>query len=146
MSTRTETRRAQEYVVFRVGELRCGLPIHRIQEIDRNMPITRVHTAPPWVRGVINLRGRIVTIIDLAARLGVQRACSAGSCKTVVAQADDELIGLLVEEVDDIVTPGPTGVLPTPPHLPQRVGQYAAGVLVLEDSLVILLDADTILD
>jgi purine-binding chemotaxis protein CheW len=137
---------AHEYVVFRVGELRCGLPIQRIQEIDRNLPITRVHTAPPWVRGVINLRGRIVTIIDLAERFGTERERVAADCKTVVAQADDELIGLLVDEVDDIVTPGPTGVLPSPPHLPQRVGQYASGVLALEDTLVILLDADTILD
>ncbi len=148
MFSRASTTRnsAREYVVFTVGDLRCGIGIHRVQEINRNMPITRVHTAPSFVRGVVNLRGRIVTIIDLAERLGVERQCNATRCKTVVAQAAEELIGLLVEDVEDIVTADAGGILPPPPHLPERVGQYAAGVLVAEDTLVILLDADRILD
>jgi len=144
--TPTASQRAEEYVVFLVGELRCGLDIRRVQEIDRNMPITRVFTSPPDVRGVINLRGEIVTIIDLAARLGVPRTREATACKTVVVQADGELIGLLVEDVEDIVKADDGRVLPPPPHLPQHVARNASGVLATDDSLVILIDADTILD
>jgi purine-binding chemotaxis protein CheW len=135
-------KRAAEYVVFHIGEHLCGIDIAHIQEINRNIPVTRVYGSPPFVRGVINLRGQIVTIIDLAARLTDRPATEGG--KNVIVQGQDELIGLLVDEVDDIITPGPTGILPPPPHLDPGIGQHAVGVLPTEDSLVIILDAASV--
>ncbi len=141
------TRRASgEYLVFLVGEVRCGVDIAQVLEINRNMDLTRVFTAPAHVRGVINLRGQIVTIIDLAQRLGVEVEEAPVSPRNVVVDSRGEAIGLLVSDIDDIISAGAGALLPPPPHLPQGVAACTLGVLPAADNLVVILDVDRIAD
>ena len=132
----------REFLVFRLGENRCAVDIGRVQEINQNMDITRVFGAPAHVRGVINLRGQIVTVIDLAHRLGIRTEEPPASPKNVVVNCRGERIGLLVDDVDDIVPATKGGLLPPPPHLPESFGACALGVIPAEEALVIVLDVD----
>ena len=132
----------REYLVFRVGGVRCGIDVARVQEINRNMDVTRVFSAPPDVVGVINLRGSIVTLLDLAQRLGVPDDDERGHPKNVIVSSQGEVVGLVVDDVEDIVSAGPGEVLPPPAHLPDGIRRCATGVLPMRDLLVILLDAD----
>ena len=143
MNATTRDHESRDYLVFRVGDVCCGVDVGVVQEINRNMDITRVFLAPEHVRGVINLRGRIVTVVDLARRLGVETALPPESPKNVVVSSRGELVGLLVDDVDDIVQAG-DGLLRPPPHLPERFGACALGVLPSEDRLVVVLDVDEV--
>lgn len=133
---------ATDILVFRVGEVLCGIDISSVQEINRNMDITRVFAAPSYVRGVINLRGQIVTIVDLGRRLGVSSLEEPASPKNVVVRSRGEDVGLWVDDIDDIVTVGKSGILPAPPHLPQALAACAIGVLTADNGLVVVLDVD----
>jgi purine-binding chemotaxis protein CheW len=133
-----------EFLVFRAGSARCGVDIARVHEINRNMDVTRVFTAPAHVRGVINLRGQIVTVVDVGRRLAMESPHPPRSPKNVVVESEGELIGLLVDDIDDIVKAPPGGPLPPPRHLPEALGACAVGVLPAEDELVVLLDVDAL--
>jgi purine-binding chemotaxis protein CheW len=130
------------FLVFHVGGHGCAVDIACVQEINRNVPITKVFATPPFVRGIINLRGQIVTIIDLACRLLGTGGQTPG--KNIIIRSGNELVGLLVDDVEDIVTPGPDELLPAPPHLPPGIGAHALGVLASSEALVIILDPDSI--
>jgi purine-binding chemotaxis protein CheW len=132
----------QEVLVFRIGEVVFGLDIVQVQEINRNIEVTRVYSAPAYVRGVINLRGQIVTIIDLAHRLNVGVEARAERPKNIIVESRGELVGILVDEIEDIVQASAADLLPLPPHIPKGIGAAAVGVLPLPGSLVVVLDVD----
>lgn len=127
-------------LIFRVGEALCGLDILSVQEVLRNPHLTKVYTAPGDVGGVINLRGRIVTILDLVRRMGVERAETRSRWSTVVVQDGAELIGLLVDSVEDIISAREEEFRPPPPHLPADISQYTLAVLPGEGEAVVVLD------
>jgi len=129
-------------VVFRVGDVLCGLGIEHIHEVSRKSDITRVPGAPPEVRGVINLRGQIVTVLDPAAKLGVTAVERSRGRKIVVVQFEDELIGLLVDEVEDIVHVPPGSFLDAPAQHHDSVGRCIVRVCELEEGLVSILDLE----
>lgn len=129
-------------LVFRIGDVALGLDIVKVQEINRHHEVTRVYSAPPHVKGVINLRGQIVTILDLADRLGIERAVRSDRPKNVIVESRGELVGLLIDEIDDIVQASEADFLPLPPHLPKGVAACAIGVLPLPADLVVVLDVD----
>lgn len=132
----------REYLVFSAGDACCAVAIGSVQEINRSMEVTRVFNAPTHVLGVMNLRGQIVTVIDLARRLGTSPEGESPASKNVVIRSRGEAIGLRVDEVDDIVTAGSGGLLPPPPHLPGEIGTCALGVITAGERLAIVLDVD----
>jgi purine-binding chemotaxis protein CheW len=125
--------------VFRVGRYVCGLFIASIQEINKNLLFTPVHEAPDYVRGIINLRGNIVTVIDLRRKLGLEPMTLQQSTRNVIVKLDREMVGLLVDAVDDIVELDPASILPTPPHLARELGDAFDGVVQLGNDLVAIL-------
>ncbi|HEY5959587.1 MAG TPA: chemotaxis protein CheW, partial [Polyangiaceae bacterium] len=78
--------------VFRVGRYVCGLFIASIQEINKNLLLTPVHEAPDFVRGIINLRGNIVTVIDLRRKLGLEPMVMQPSTRNVIVKLDREMV------------------------------------------------------
>lgn len=125
--------------VFRVGRYVCGLFISSIQEINKNLTLTPVHEAPDYVRGIINLRGNIVTVIDLRRKLGLAPTTIETGTRNVIVKHDREMVGLLVDSVDDIVEIDRASVLPTPAHLAKELGDAFEGVVPLGSEIVAIL-------
>lgn len=95
-----------ELVIFRVAHLVCGIEIRYVQEINRNVEITPVFRAVEYIKGVINLRGQIVTIIDLALRFALRDAqakVDTQDQQIIVLTQEGEQVGLIVDEVDDVI-------------------------------------------
>ncbi|MBT4101356.1 MAG: purine-binding chemotaxis protein CheW [Gemmatimonadetes bacterium] len=134
-----------DYVLFQVGSLTCGLNIDRVQEIEDNLEITRVHRAPHWVRGVINLRGQLLTIIDLRSKLGMPAADMSTTKRVVVVKGDEGLMGLLVDAIDDVVEADLADVEPPPSHIGQVPGIFFDAIYKMPSGLAALLDLAQVL-
>lgn len=137
---------ATPLAVFRVGRYMCGLLISSIQEINKNLLLTPVHEAPDYVRGIINLRGNIVTVIDLRRKLGLESVPLQSGTRNVIVKLDREMVGLLVDSVDDIVEVQRSDIRPTPAHLAKELGDAFEGVIQLGDELVAILELNYLLN
>jgi len=131
-----------QIAVFHVGRYVCGLLISSIQEINKNLVLTPVHEAPAFVRGIINLRGNIVTVIDLSRKLGLESTGIQPSTRNVIVRHDREMVGFVVDAVDDIVEIEMSTILPTPSHLTKELGDAFQGVVQLGNELVALLELE----
>jgi purine-binding chemotaxis protein CheW len=135
----------RELVLFVTGSLLCGLDVAQVQEISRELAVTPVHRAPPYVRGVLNLRGQLLTVIDLRRKLGVESSALAPGMRIVVVKAKRGVVGLLVDSVADIVRVEPSELQPPPANLKEVSGDYFAGVYLMERGLAAVLDLETVL-
>ena len=133
-----------EYVTVTVGSQLFGLPIARVQDVFVLNQITRVPLAPDDIAGVINLRGRIVTVIDLARRLGI-----TGSSRAHLAvglESDKESYGLVIDAVGEVLKLCADTAEAAPANLDERLRHVAAGVHRLDDRLLVVLDVDRLID
>ncbi|HEY9764715.1 MAG TPA: chemotaxis protein CheW [Chroococcales cyanobacterium] len=139
---RSET---QELVILSIGELSCAIDIVHIQEINKHLDITTVHGASKTVRGVLNLRGQIVTVLDLRVKFGLESACIGEEMRIVIVRAGNENIGLLVDAVDDVVVAAKPDMEPPPSNVGGISGAYFTAIYKTENGLVALLDIEEIL-
>lgn len=136
-------------VTFRVGQELFGVPISAVQEIVRVPQITRVPQAPDFVEGVVNLRGRIIPVVDMHKRLGGRPTAAEGGdagSRILVVEADRRLVGVIVDAVDEVSKLAEERVEPAPPMVAGLDNQYLRGVGKLEDALLILIDIEKILN
>jgi purine-binding chemotaxis protein CheW len=134
-----------QFVVLRV---QCGdyaVPIHRVQEIVRVPEITRVPHAQAGVEGVINLRGRVLPVVDLASRLALGTTEHARSARVVVVDGGSESIGLLVDGVSEVLRVSASDVEPPSATTSGNGPTAVLGVAKLGERLVLLLDLDAAL-
>lgn len=135
-----------EYVTFfSAGEF-FGLPIECVQEVFRATQITRVPLAGPHIAGVLNLRGRIVTAIDMRSRLGLRPQGPGPAPMTIGIEWRSESFGLVVDELGEVLKLAASSCEPNPVNLDRRLAQVAAGVCRLDGQLLIVLDVDRVLD
>lgn len=128
-------------LTFRLADRDFGLPVAAVEEVLFAQPMTRVPLAPPAVRGLINLRGRIVPAVDLRRRLELPDRAADRPPMVVVVSAGGGA-GLLVDEVGDILAP-PAGASERPPDtLTAPARELVRGVLKLDGRLLLVLDAD----
>jgi purine-binding chemotaxis protein CheW len=134
-----------EYVTVTIGDQLFGLPISRVQDVFVLSQVTRVPLAGEDIAGVINLRGRIVTAIDLRPRLGVSG--DVGRAKIAVGiEGDEESYGLVIDAVGEVLKLGADTAEPVPVNLDERIKRVASGVHRLDDSLMVVLDVDAVFD
>lgn len=134
-----------QYVVFNIGKELYGVGIDFVREIVRVPDITEVPDAPGFLQGVINLRGRIVPVIDLRKRLRLDGSELSRSSRVLVTDNSGSLLGLLVDSVAEVLKIQ-SGSVERPPEMVSAVGvEYIAGVAKLDGRLIILLDLDRIL-
>ena len=134
-----------EYVTVTIGNQLFGLPIARVQDVFVVSQMTRVPLAGDDIAGVINLRGRIVTAIDLRRRLGLSD--DVGGAKMAVGiEGVGESYGLVIDGVGEVLKLGAETEEPVPVNLDERLKRVAAGVHRLNDRLMVVLDVDGILD
>ncbi len=130
---------------FYVGSALCGIDIRVIQEMNKQMEMTRVPGAPAYVLGIMNLRGRIVTIIDLGKKLGLGQSKKTEQSRIIIVNSREENIGLLVDRIADVVTTRWEDVEPTPSNIKGLKGKYFHGVCKSGKELVAILDIDAVL-
>jgi purine-binding chemotaxis protein CheW len=135
----------RELVTFRVGEQDFCLDISFVREIRGWTPATVLPHAPDFVLGVINLRGAIVPIVDLARRLGLGATQPDDRHVIVIAVVGQQTVGFLVDSVADIIGVAPAAIQPTPEVASQSTVLFIKGVIALEDRMLRLIDISTIL-
>ena len=143
--TARDSRIARRTLLFRVGATVYGCDIDDIREIVPHRQATRLPGAPPYVQGLINLRGTIVTVLDLAARLEVGRApVSDGSIMLVPVANSSRLVGLAVGEVLDVRSVDATTDRRAPRADDDDDDRVVRGIVQIDDTTVILLDILTL--
>lgn len=128
-----------ELVILEVGEVLCGVDLTQIQEICKLLDITPVHHAPAYVRGVVNLRGQIVTVIDVRNKFGLAPLALNEEQRIVVVRWGGENIGLLVDRVQDIALIEARDVLEPPANISSINGAFFTGIYPMEQGLVAIL-------
>lgn len=136
---------ALQFASFQVGDLLLGIDIRQVQEINRNLQITPVPHAPAAVCGVINLRGEVVTVIDLRTVLGLEKLEFSRSTRNVILKHAGEQIGLLVDSVAEVVTCQADDTDSLPENLSGRESVCFSGVYKLPHGLLVLLNVAEIL-
>jgi purine-binding chemotaxis protein CheW len=135
-----------ELATFFVGEALCGMDILKVQEINKLIEMTRVPQAPEYVLGILNLRGEIVTIIDLGKKLGLKSTDLNDKTRNVIVNSNDEHIGLMVEQISDVVQAEWGKVEKPPANIGGVRGKFFTGVYKTEDRLVGILDVEKVLE
>lgn len=144
-ATRASTTELQ-FASFQVGDLLLGIDIHQVREINRNVQLTPVPHAPEAVRGVINLRGEVVTVVDLRSVLGLPPTEFNRSTRNVIVKLGNEQISLLVDRVADVISCVSDEIDPLPENLAGFDGNYFSGVFKLEQGLLIVLNVSETLN
>jgi purine-binding chemotaxis protein CheW len=136
----------QEYVVFSLGDMRCVVPIRNVIEVGRIPDAAPVPNSPPWLHGLGNLRGQVLTLIDLKAFFGIGRIKQATG-RMVVLRADaDEITGaVMVDQVHQIVSLSPSRFRAAPTTLPEKSTQFVWGACDYGNFTMIGLDVDGVL-
>ena len=135
-----------EYVTVIVSGQLFGLPISRVQDVFMPDRLTRVPLAPPEIAGVLNLRGRIVTTIDMRRRLGMPPREDNKPSMAVGIELRGESYGLLIDTVGEVMKLGETTLEPNPVNLDPRLARVSAGVHRLDGQLMVILDVDYVLN
>ncbi len=134
-----------QLVVFNIGKELYGVGIESVHEIVKVPDITEVPDAPVFLQGVINLRGKIVPVVDLRKRMNLEGKEKTKSSRVLITENEGRLIGLLVDAVSEVLKVPPEAV-EAPPEMISSVGvQYITGVAKVEGSLIILLNLGKVL-
>ena len=134
-----------QLVTFSIGEEEFGVDILKVQEIIRTMEITKVPRAPEFVEGVINLRGKVIPIIDLRRRFGLSSKTHDSHTRIIVIEINSMIVGFVVDSVSEVLRIPVSTVEPPPPVVAGMDSDYISGVGKLQDRLLILLDLDKLL-
>ena len=134
-----------ELATFHVGDALCGMDILKVQEINKIMEMTIVPQSPEYVQGILNLRGQIVTIIDLGKKLGLGQTDLGSDPRNIIVNAPGEYVGLLVNKLSDVVAAEPDKIEPAPANMSGIQGSFFTGVYKTENKLIGVLDIKEVL-
>lgn len=134
-----------EYVTVMIRDQLFGLPIGEVEDVFEPQMVTHVPMCPPEVVGVLNLRGRIVSVIDVCTRLGM-KSLEPEKPMAIGLRREGGTYALLVDEVGDVIHPEAGSLEPVPSHLDQRWKSVCTGVHQLEDKLMMVLDPDCVFE
>jgi purine-binding chemotaxis protein CheW len=133
------------FVTLTVADQLCGIPVLGVRDVLGEQTITRIPLASREIAGSLNLRGRIVTAIDLRRRLGLPDAPAGTPRMSVVADQTGELYALLVDQVSEVMTLPASSFEPNPPTLPPQWSEFSAGIYRLQERLLVVLDVARLL-
>ena len=139
------TATTKELAIFQVGEMPCGLDTSQVREIIKNTQLTTVHLAADYVKGVINLRGEIATVIDLRKKFGLAEADKEKNREIVVVRVGSENIGLMVDRVRDVIWADKKDITPPPSNIGGVTGIFFEGIFKMKNELVSILNCEELL-
>jgi purine-binding chemotaxis protein CheW len=129
-----------QLVTFTLDNEEFGVDILKVQEINKMIDITRIPNAPPFVEGVINLRGKIIPIVDLRKRLNFDGKVADKATRIIVVELDGMVLGFIVDSVSEVLRISENTVEPPPSLISGIESEYIQGVGKLENRLLLLLD------
>jgi purine-binding chemotaxis protein CheW len=132
----------QQYVTMRLNGQLFGLPVLKVRDVLKELKITAIPLAPADIAGALNLRGRIVTVLNMHNRLGLEK--KQGKVMLVVVEHDGDLFSLMVDEVGDVMTLSKADFEGNPSNLPAQWVRVSKGVFRLEKELMLVLDIDNL--
>ena len=141
VSTQRTRSEPLQLATFYVADMCLALDIGTIQEIIRDIKVTRVPHAPPQVRGVINLRGEVTTVVDLRQVLGLPPIDKTADTQTLIVRSQGESIGLVVDRVGDILAVDRASITP-PPNVSRVDGRFFRGVCQEKKEIIVVLDLE----
>jgi purine-binding chemotaxis protein CheW len=134
--------RSRQYSTFSVGSLFFGVEVLKVQEVLRYLEMTSVPLAPDVIQGLINLRGQIVTAVDMRRRLGLENRGPDETPMNMVVRSDDGPVSLLVDEIGDVLQVGPESYESVPESVPQAQRELIRGVYKVDGRLLLVLDTE----
>jgi purine-binding chemotaxis protein CheW len=148
MSTtdKNENQEILQLVSFNLGNEEFGIDILKVQEIIRMLQITHVPNSPQFVDGVINLRGKVIPVIDLRVKIGMNKKGHTATTRVIVVELSGKTTGFIVDSVSEVLRI-PNNIIEAPPSIIVSGidSDFITGVCKLEDRLLILLDLEKIL-
>ncbi|CAA7618024.1 MULTISPECIES: chemotaxis protein CheW [Magnetospirillum] len=136
----------QDYVTMFIDGQMFGIQVLTVQDVLGPQKITRIPLAPREVAGSLNLRGRIVTAVDVRLRLGLRNAAEDNKGMSVVVDQNGELYSLMVDQVGEVLSLPAAKFERNPPTLDPMWREFSAGIYRLEDKLMVVLDVGKLLD
>jgi purine-binding chemotaxis protein CheW len=134
-----------QLVSFVLGNEEFGVDIICVQEINRMLQITKVPNSPDYVEGVVNLRGRVIPVLDLRQKLGMQKKEHDNNTRIIVVEVNNKTVGFIVDGVKEVLRV-PVSITEAPPEIVTGINsEYIKSVGKLEDRLLILIDLEKIL-
>ncbi|MBU1039474.1 MAG: chemotaxis protein CheW [Proteobacteria bacterium] len=137
--------RLLQMVIFTIAHEDFGVEILKVQEIIRTLEITRVPQAPAFVEGVINLRGKVIPVIDLRRRFGIESKPHDKDTRILVIEINGMIVGFVVDSVTEVLRIPASTVEPPPSIVAGIDSEYISGVGKLNDRLLIMIDLDRLL-
>lgn len=134
-----------QYVVFQLEDELYGVEILQVRRIEKMLPLTRVPNAPSFVKGVCNLRGSVIPVIDLKKRLGLPSGHEDGNTKIVVVNVGKQVVGMTIDAEADVVSLDSDQVEPSPALVSGIDAEFISGVAKINNRLLIILDTERIL-
>lgn len=145
MSELTYSGNEIQLVVFKLGREEYGVSILQVQEIKRITEITRVPHSPDYIKGVMNLRGSVLPVIDLKKRLNLPPQDYTDDTRIIIIKVEDVTVGMIVDAVSEVTTIDQSSIEPPQAVVGGIAADYLSGVGKLENRLLILLNADAII-
>ena len=135
-----------QLVIFQLGGEEFGVEIMQVQEIIRMPEITRIPQSPGYVEGVINLRGKIIVVINLDTRFGLNSKELDDDSRIIIVEVGENVVGMVVDSVSEVLRLATSSVEPAPEIISSKIkADYLKGVGKLDDRLLILLDLERVL-
>lgn len=135
---------ARQYSTFTIDGRLYGIDVMKVQEVTKPLQVTLMQTAPPYIKGLINLRGQIATAIGLRELFGIKDG-GAPEKMTVVCKIEDVLLSLLVDNIGDVIEVQDKNFEPAPQTIPTNIRSFMQGVYKTDDAILSILSLDAIL-
>jgi purine-binding chemotaxis protein CheW len=133
-----------QYLTFTLGQGHYGIEILRVQEIKGYSAVTTIPNLPPYIKGVMNLRGAVVPVLDLRAKFGMSESEYTRFTVIIVVRVGERVVGLIVDAVSDVLDVAATDVVPAPEMGAEVDTSFLTGMAKSEDRLVSLLDIERV--
>lgn len=137
---------AEDFVTFTIAKQLFGIPVLKVQDVLSSYQITHIPLAPREIMGSLNLRGRVVTAVDVRARLGLPERAEGSEAMSIVAENEGELYSLVVDSVGEVLALAANAFDRNPPTLDPSFRAYSDGIYRLDDQLLVVLDVHRLLD
>ncbi len=145
-NSHTDIGNSQEFVTFTIAGQLFGIPVLQVQDVLSSYHITPIPLAPPEITGSLNLRGRVITAIDVRIRLGLPRRAAGADNMSIVAENGGELYSLMVDAVGEVLALSPSAFERNLPTLDAKFRAFSEGIYRLDDQLLVVLDVNRLLD
>jgi purine-binding chemotaxis protein CheW len=142
----SSNRKAKDFLTVLIADQSFCIPILQVQDVLRTLSVTQIPLSPPEVAGSLNLRGRIVTAINVRQRLSLPQSEDVGKNMSVVVEHDNELYSLIIDSVGDVMALKDKDFQSNPATLDSKWKDVSAGIYRLDDELLVILDVPRLLD